>query len=103
MTTVQIQIDAELQWQLQRTRKGRILAVCEPLALTLEADSEEEAMSVIKEGLHYFFLEHWLEGTLQKFLQSKGWNVAGPLPTNPTPEDAVTFDIPISLRTAHAA
>ena len=44
-----------LPWQLTRTRRGRLLATCEPLALTLEADSEEEARSLIRESLDYLF------------------------------------------------
>jgi hypothetical protein len=101
--TVKIHIDANLEWQLERTRRGRILAICEPLGLTLEADSQEEALSLINEGLHYFFLDHLAEGTLQKFLMSKGWKVTTPLPPNYDPGDAVTFDVPFSLRQLHAA
>lgn len=101
--TLNIQIDAELMWQLQRTRRGRFLATCEPLALTLEADTEEEAKSLIEEGLHFFFLDHLTEGTLQEFLKRKGWAFRGPLPTEITPDDAVTFDVPFELRNANAA
>ncbi len=103
MNTVKIHIEANLEWQLERTRRDRVLAICEPLALTLEADSEEEAMSLIKEGLHYFFLDHLAEGTLAKFLMSKGWRVNAPIPPQYTPGDAVTFDVPFSLRSMHAA
>lgn len=103
MSTVQIQIDANLEWRLERTRRGRLLAICEPLSLTLEADSEEEAMSLIKEGLHYFFLDHLIEGTLQRFLMLKGWRASAPLPEAYTPGDAVTFQVPFSLQSMHAA
>jgi hypothetical protein len=103
MSTVKIQINANLEWQLERTRRGRILAICEPLGLTLEADSQEEALSLINEGLHYFFLDHLAEGTLEKFLMSKGWRASTPLPLHYTPGDVVTFDVPFSLRQLHAA
>lgn len=102
MSTIKIQIHANLEWQLERTRRGRFLAVCQPLALTLEADSQEEALSLINEGLHYFFLDHLAEGTLARFLMNKGWQ-ASALPVAYTPGDVVTFEVPFSLRSMHAA
>jgi hypothetical protein len=102
MTTLKIQINANLEWQLVSTQRGRVLAICEPIGLTLEADSQEEALSLIKEGLHYFFMDHLAEGTLQRFLVHKGWQLNTPLPPY-NPGDAVTFDVPFSLRQMHAA
>lgn len=103
MSTLKIQINANLEWQLARTQRGHFLAICEPLGLTLEADSQEEALSLINEGLHYFFLDHLTDGTLPRFLASKGWSLNTPLPMHPEPGDAVTFDVPFSLRQMHAA
>lgn len=102
MSTVQIQMEVNLEWRLERTQRGRLLAICDPLDLTLEADSQEEALSLINEGLHYFFLDHLADGTLQRFLVNKGWKVTSPLPDY-EPGDAVTFDVPFSLRQMHAA
>jgi hypothetical protein len=61
-----------LPWQLERTRRDRLLATCEPLGLTLEADSEEEARSLIVEALQLFLEDHRAEGTLERFLASRG-------------------------------
>jgi len=102
MTTLKIQIHANLEWQLERTRRGRFLAICEPLGLTLEADTQDEALSLINEGLHYFFLDHLADGTLARFLTMKGWQSSS-LPEAYEPGDAVTFDVPFSLRSLHAA
>jgi hypothetical protein len=101
--STKIQIDANLEWHLERTQRGRLLVNCEPLGLTLEADSQEEALSLISEVLHFFFLDHLAEGTLQRFLMNKGWSVTTPLPQHYEPGDAVTFDVPFSLRQMHAA
>lgn len=90
-----VRINTRLEWQLKRTSQGGFLAVCEPLGLALEADDEGEARSLIEEGLHYFFLDHLEDGTLDQFLQSKGWERSSALPmAGHEPSDIVRFDVP---------
>lgn len=60
------------EWKLEHTARGRLLATCEPLGLTLEADSEQEARSLIPESLQAFVEVHQVEGTLERFLASRG-------------------------------
>ena len=103
MHSTTVHIDATLQWQLVRTARGAFLAVCEPLGLTLEADDEAEARSIIGEGLHHFFLDHFEEGTLERFLAMKGWRLLSPLPQRGEPSSVVRFDVPWSVDSSHAA
>jgi len=99
-----IKINAQLAWQINRTAQGAVLAICEPLGLVLEAADEAEAHSLIGEGLHYFFLDHLEEGTLERFLSSKGWALGSPLPQHMTPgNDPVRFDVPWSVEGARAS
>ena len=91
MTTVTIVPSGgePLWWKYHRTGAGRLLVECDALALTLEADTEEEAWSLINEGLAAFFATHREAGTLEGFLAARGWTA--------DPEGDVTFRAPYSL------
>jgi hypothetical protein len=100
--TVTIQINAQLQWQLRRTASGSIIAECQPIGLVLEAEDEAEARSVVEEGLHYFFLDHFEEGTLERFLRERGWT-SSTIPPRPSAGDIVRFAVPWTAEPVHAA
>lgn len=104
MQTFTIAIQARLQWNITITRAGNFLGVCDPIGLSLEGGSEDELRSVIEESLHWFFLTHLEDGTLNAFLASKGWTFTGPMPTKNEIDEggAVRFDVPVDL-VRHAA
>jgi hypothetical protein len=86
---------AALYWTLSRTARGRVLATCESLALTLEADSEEEAHSLVPESQDAFFLTLLRDGTLERFLHDRGWSLHPP--PLPSSDADVTFRAPFSM------
>jgi hypothetical protein len=51
----------------KRTKSGNYLAVCEPLAQTLQADSYDELISCIRESIDNTFHELLKSGDLGKF------------------------------------
>ena len=102
-STINVEINAKLQWRLERTPSGALLAICDAIGLTLEGENEDEVRSLIAEGLHFFFLGHLDDGTLASFLRSKGWTPSQPIPRAVLPSDVVRFDVPWELQPAHAA
>ena len=98
-----VQINAHLVWRFTKTPRGGVIAECDPLGLVLEADDEAEAKSIVEESLHYFFLDHFAEGTLADFLRSRGWSLQSPLPPKPLEGDLVRFNVPWTVEPVHAA
>lgn len=88
-----IRINAKLDWQVSGDRGG-LVAVCAPINLCLEADDEAELRSLIGEALHYFFLTHFEENTLDAFLSRQGWTRAGHSVAATPGELPVSFEVP---------
>lgn len=91
--TITVKIQADLSWQVCKTSIGSIVAVCDPIGLSLEGDSEEEVRSLIAEGLDCFFRDHLEDGSLERFLMTKGWS-SDSIPKNISEGDVVRFDVP---------
>lgn len=92
---VQIQMQSNLQWAVKRTA-NRVIAVCEPLNLVLDADTLEELPGIINEGLHLLFIDLLMDNELDAFLRARGWNALG-VPNQIPEGDEVQFDVPWNL------
>ncbi len=97
-TTIQIQ--ATINWLVQRTPSGAWVGVCDPLGLTVEASDEVELRSVIGEAQHYLFLDLLEDGELDRFLRERGWHATAPIPL--TIPEGVRFDVPFNLEPLRA-
>ncbi len=94
-----IQILAQVTWQAKRNVRGVWIGVCEPLGLTLEAQSDSDLKSLIEETHHTLFLDLLEDGELEHFLRDRGWEARGFIPQR-MPEGGVRFDVPYELREA---
>lgn len=96
-TVITVQtVQSTIQWRYFLDQKsGRWIAVCNPLRLTIEADSSAELRENIEDALQLFMRSLLKSGDLERFLQEHGWQkrVIGTLVGG---ED-VRFDVPIEL------
>jgi hypothetical protein len=94
-----VTIDATLVWNVERTPSGNLVAACDEVGLTMQAESQDELASLIHEGLYALFADLLEDGELDAFLRARGWGVRAPLPLT-MPEDGVQFDVPFRLERA---
>lgn len=94
-------LQAQLVWAATKTRRGTVVAKCDPLGLTVEADNNRELASIIGESLHVLMLDLYEDGELPRFLQEHGWTPNHPLPVS-LPEGGVKFDVPFHVDHGHA-
>lgn len=88
---------AKLQWVTLRGKssKKRIIGVCEPMNLAVEADSLDELYGLIPETLHLMLFDLLVDNELDRFLREIGWQVQGEMPAKPT--DDLRFNVPWQL------
>jgi hypothetical protein len=101
MIVQRVNIKGRLVWVTQVTRGGTIVAACDPLGLTLEADDMEELRPMIAETLHFLLLDLFQEGDMEGFLRAHGWSLSTPV-ARTTSGEMPRFDVPFELRQAHA-
>lgn len=90
-----VQIQALLQWEYyQDPKSSRWIAVCKPLAITLEADTHTELRENIEDALRLFMRSVFEDGQFERFLQERGWKAK--VPQNVDASD-LRFDVPIEL------
>jgi hypothetical protein len=89
---VQIQTKAQILWGSVKTSRGSVVAACDSLGLTVEADDETELQSMIAEAQHCLFADLLEDGELHRFLQERGWALPQSLP-----EGGVKFDAPFRI------
>lgn len=99
--TITIQVQAQVVWACTATKRGTVVASCDPLGLTVEADSAQELPSVIAEAQHFLLVDLFEDGELPQFLTEHGWKPSHPLPLA-MPEGGVKFDVPFRVEQAPA-
>lgn len=87
-----IRVDAELNWQCVRATGGHWVGVCDPLRLTVQADTWAELMEDIGHTLDAMLRDLLSSNELDKFLRDHGWHVIGPIPAHPSMD--IRFDVP---------
>lgn len=92
-----VHINANLLWRFCRSREGSYIGVCDPLKITLQADTFAELTEEINISLDALLRDVLGDGELEKFLRDQGWSVIGPFPHRP---DDVKFDVPFSIEAA---
>ena len=90
-----VEIQAKLQWQYYRDESSkRWIAVCDPLKVTIEADTHAELIENIEDGLNLLFRSLLRDNELEQFLRMRGWSIDAELPSM---NEEVRFDVPIEL------
>lgn len=94
-SAVTIEVKASLQWVFYRDeRSRRWIAICDPLKVTVEADTHAELRENIEEGLNLLFQNLLRERELDRFLMLRGWSMSSQVPEG---AGEVHFDVPIEL------
>jgi hypothetical protein len=88
-----VEIKASVPWLYKRTKAGNYIAVCEPLAQTLQADSYDELIGCIQEALDSTFRELLKSGDLETFLKERGWKSSA----LPARRARASFDVPLKI------
>ena len=87
-----VQINANLPWKCGRTRDGAYLGICDPLKITLVADSIPELQEEIGITLDALLRDVMHDGELDRFLREQGWTAVGAIPNG-----QVRFNVPFYI------
>ncbi len=89
---IKVDIRANLSWACVETKEGYWIGVCEPLKLTVEAETWAELMEDIGLTLDSMLQNLLISNELDKFLLDHGWEAVGQIPS---PLDGpIRFDVP---------
>ena len=86
-----LRIQANLRWDVTQGKGGAWVGICQPLQLTVQAETWIELMETIGETLDAVLKDLLASNELPRFLKDRGWQAMGPMPNRP--ED-VRFDVP---------
>lgn len=89
MTLVRIQ--ANLQWGVVHGTGGAWIGICDPLKLTVQAQTWAELMEDIGLTLDAMLNDLLAANELPQFLRDHGWQPVGTIPARP---EEVRFDVP---------
>lgn len=98
------QLNAQVQWAVTRDDASkRWVAICDPMGITVEADSHTELRENITEAMNLILANLLRSGELDHFLRARGWQ-AQPMIEHVGEGigDTPFFDVPIEL-IAHRA
>lgn len=90
-TQTLVRINANLQWRFKIGKGGNYVAVCDPLRITLQAETWAELMEDTAEVLNTIFLDLLNSNELDRFLSDHGWALMGRVPDQP---ENIRFDVP---------
>jgi hypothetical protein len=95
---ITVHIEGKVQWGCFRAKGGSWIGVCDPLKLTVQADTWAELMEDIGHTLDAMLSDLLKTNELDKFLQVQGWQATGPIPRK-----NVRFDVPFipAIMAAH--
>jgi hypothetical protein len=90
-----VRIHANLKWDVLPTKDGNWIGVCDPLKLTVQAETWAELMEDIGLTLNAVLIDLLKSNELERFLGDRGWRVVGGVipQRSDRPED-VRFDVP---------
>ena len=94
MANALVRINGNVPWNVLQGKGGNWVAICEPLKLTLQAETFSELAEEIAITLNATLTDLMASNELPKFLQDHGWQLVGPMPSVP---QEVRFDVPFSL------
>ncbi len=97
-----VQVQAQVKWEFYQDQPSkRWIAVCNPLGITIEADTHTELRENIEDALRLFMRSTFEDGELERFLREHGWKALN-IPANARAND-IKFDVQIELIARKAA
>lgn len=95
VTLVRQEGQASVQWRATKSKSSkRFVALCEPMNVSLEANSIDELYSMIPEAIHLLMRDLLEDDEIQPFLREIGWRFPGELPK---PTEDVRIQVPWEL------
>lgn len=91
---VLVRIEANVPWQWRVGSGGNYVAICDPLKITLQAQTYSELMEDIGNTLDALLKDLMESHEFDKFMRDHGWIMATPLPQRPKD---MRFDVPFSV------
>jgi hypothetical protein len=88
-----IRINGQVPWRCFPSRSGNWIGICDPLKLTLQAESWSELTEEMGITLDAFLKELFATNEFERFMRENGWNVIGPIPTQEQAKH-IRFDLP---------
>jgi predicted RNase H-like HicB family nuclease len=90
---IKVQVQAPLEWRVQQAaRDGRLMAVCQPLGIAVEGESEEELQALIPEAIRLLMTDLVDDSEFDAFLEERSWSAVRVLTG-----DDLEFEIPWRL------
>jgi len=86
-----VRVDGKVPCNILHTKGGNWVAICEPLKLTLQAETWANLMEDIAFTLDAILKDLLSSNELNKFLKDKGWKLIGRIPRHSTD---MRFDLP---------
>jgi hypothetical protein len=81
ITLVHQKGQAKVQWRTTKsTASKRFVGVCDPMNLSIEANSLDELYSMIPETIHLLMRDLLDDNEIEPFLREIGWQFPGELP-----------------------
>jgi len=86
-----VRVDANIQWKILQAKSGEWVGVCDPLKLTVEAETWADLMEDIGHTLDALLKDLLSSNELDRFLRDQGWKLLAAIPSRP---EGVRFDVP---------
>jgi len=86
-----VRIDTTVNWKTLRAKGGNWVAVCDPLGLTIQAETYVNLMEDIGFTLDAVLNDLLNSNELDTFLRDHGWELIGTIPARKT---GIRFDVP---------
>ena len=90
-TTTIVRIEGMVECKTHRARGGNWIAICDPLKITLQADSWANLMEDIALTLDAILKDLLGNNELPKFMKDHGWKLLGSIPKR---RENMRFDLP---------
>jgi len=88
-----VRINGQVPWRCCLSREGNWIGVCDPLKLTLQAETWSELVEEMGITLNSLLRELYSTNDFDRFMRENGWNVIGPVPAHEQAEH-LSFDLP---------
>jgi hypothetical protein len=92
-----VKIEGKSEWKCLRAKGGNGIAVCDPLALTIQSETWATVMEDSAHTLNAMFVDLLQSNELERFLSDRGWKPVGRIPEKAA---NIRFDLPFVSRLA---
>ena len=89
-----VQIRANVEWRWCRGSGGNYVAVCDPLKITLQAETWTDLVEDMIISLNALVLDLIESNEWEKFMRERGWLIVGQMPARP---QNARFEVPFSI------